>query len=165
MPGYDCLIIGHNDMNFPDYVQMLKSMGTDHANYRDLNLNFIDYKSKPFRALDILTQFYFQEKNNIKRPFHNFDLLWMTITYLGTYLSRKGFTFDYINLFQLEKDRLQEKLEKQDFLTVVITTSIYNFDQPILEVISFIKRYNDTAKIIVGGPYISKRYEWMEPAN
>ncbi|UCH96108.1 MAG: radical SAM protein, partial [Candidatus Aminicenantes bacterium] len=165
MRKYDCLIIGHNDMNFPDYVQMLKSMGTDHANYRDLNLNFIEYQGKPFRALDILTHFYFQDKNGINRPFHNFDLLWMTITYLGTYLSRRGFTFDYVNLFQLEKDRLKEKLEKQDFLTVVITTSIYNFDQPILEVISFIKRYNDTAKIIVGGPYISKRYEWMEPAE
>lgn len=157
----DCLIIGYNDMKFENYVKILKSMGTEHTDYRDLNLNFIEYNNKPYRAADILSYFYFQDKK-MDKPFHNSDLLWMTITYLGTYLSRRGCTFDYVNLFQLEKDRLKEKLEKNEYLTIAITTTIYNFDQPILEVISFIKKYNRKAKIIVGGPYISKRSERME---
>ncbi|MCU0287004.1 MAG: radical SAM protein, partial [Acidobacteria bacterium] len=85
--------------------------------------------------------------------------------YLGTYLSRRGFTFDYINLFQMEKDKLKEKLEKNKYLTIAVTTTIYNFDHPILEVISFIRKYDDKAKLIVGGPYISKRSESLEPEN
>ena len=40
----DCLIIGYNDGEFEREVQMLRSMGTDHPNYRDLNLNFIEYQ-------------------------------------------------------------------------------------------------------------------------
>jgi anaerobic magnesium-protoporphyrin IX monomethyl ester cyclase len=157
----DCLIVGYNDMKFENYVKILKSMGTEHTDYRDLNLNFIEYDNKPYRAADILTHFYFQDRKKDK-PFHNADVLWMAITYLGTYLTRRGCTFDYVNLFQLEKDRFKEKLEKNKYLTIAITSTIYNFDQPILEVISFIKRYNTTAKIIVGGPYISKRSERME---
>jgi radical SAM PhpK family P-methyltransferase len=159
---YDCLIIGYNDMNFSDYVKMLRSMGTGHSDYRDLNLNFIEYNGKPYRALDILTHFYFQDKKDVHKPFHNADLMWPVVPYLGTYLCRREFTFDYINLFQFEKERLKEKLEKNDYLTIAITTTIYNFDHPILEAISFIRQYNNKARLIVGGPFISKRSEWMD---
>lgn len=161
MRDYDCLIIGYNDISFADYMNMLKSMGTDHADYRDLNLNFIEYNNKPYRALDILTHFYCQE-NKEKPPFHNHDLLWMAVTYLGTYLSRRGFTFDFVNLFQQQKEQLRKKLQENNYLTIAVTTTIYTFDLPILEVVSFVRKYNKTAKIIVGGPYISKRSETME---
>jgi radical SAM PhpK family P-methyltransferase len=161
----DCLLIGNNDINFGDYVNMVRAMGEDHADYKDLNLNFIQYNNKPYRPLDILTHFYYENKQGPHRPFHNSDLLWIVVSYLGTYLAKRGFSFDYINLFHLQKERLREKLEETDFLTAVITTTNYTFDLPILEIISFIRKYNDTVKIIVGGPYISKRYERMDVEN
>lgn len=165
MSDYDCLIIGYNDFVFEEYEKILRSMGTDHADYRDLNLNFIWYDGKPYRAADILTHFHFRDKKGPYTPFHNAENLWMVVAYLGTYLSRRGFTFDYINLFQLEKDKLREKLEKNNYLTAVITTTIYNFEHPIMEAMAFIREYSDTARIIVGGPFISKRFERMEPEN
>lgn len=165
MRDCDCLIIGNNDIAFEDYLKMTRSMGEDHADYRDLNLNYIVYKDKPYRALDILNHFYFQDKKGIYRPFSYTDLLWIVVAYLGTYLSKRGFTFDYINLFHFEKDQLIEKLKETNFLTVAITTTNYVFDLPILEIISFIRQYTDTPKIIVGGPYISKRAERMDVEN
>lgn len=165
MSEYDCLIIGYNDFVFEEYVKILKAMGTEHADYRDLDLNFIEYNGKPYRALDILTYFYYQDKKTPYKSFHNSEVLWMVIAYLGTYLSKRGFTFDYINLFQMEKDKLKEKLEKNKYLTIAITTTIYNFEHPILEVISFIRKYVNNTKLIVGGPYISKRSERLEPEN
>ena len=164
MPNYDCLIIGHNEIKFEEYVKMLRSMGEEHADYRDLSLNYIEYKGKPYRILDILDYFYYQDrdKNEDYKPFHNHDLLCMVIAYLGTYISRRGFTFDYVNMFQLEKDRLREKLETNKILTVVVPTTIYTFDLPILEIVSFVRSCSDTVKIIVGGPYIAKRVQRMD---
>lgn len=153
----DCLIIGFNDSDFGDYVQMVKSMGTDSGAYRDLNMAFIEYEGKPYRSMDILNRFYAEGKTIPPKRFHNADFLWPVVTYLGSYLAQRGFTFDYVNLFHLEKDKLREKLEKNDILTIAITTTLYVSPHPVLEIVSFIRQYNDTAKILVGGPYINNQ--------
>jgi anaerobic magnesium-protoporphyrin IX monomethyl ester cyclase len=158
----DCLIIGYNDENFDEYEKMLRAMGTEHPDYRDLNINCIQYNGQSYRALDILDYFYHEGRQDSYRRFHNADLLWNVILYLGTYLHRRGFSFDYINLFQMEKDKLREKLVRDEILTVVITTTVYTMVNPIYEAITFIRQYNTSAKIIVGGPFISKQAERMD---
>lgn len=162
----DCLIIGYNETNFEEDVRRMKSMGTNSISYKDFSLGYINHEKKPYRALDILTHFYYENNTNEdRRVFHNADVLWQCIMYLGTYLNKNGMSFDYINLFHLEKDKLREKLEKENIRTIAITTTIYVSVHPILEVISFIKKYNKTAKIIVGGPYISKQCEEVDVAT
>jgi len=153
----DCLVIGFNDSNFEEYEEMVRSMGSESGAYRDLSLAFINYEGKPRRSMDILNHFYFQHRgdSDVVKPFHNADFLWPVVTYLGTYLARRGYSFDYVNLFHLEKEKLRAKLEKEDILTIAITTTLYVSPYPILEIISFIKQYNKTAKILVGGPFMS----------
>lgn len=153
----DCLIIGFSDSSFEDYVEMVQSMGTNSGSYKDLSLAFARLGGKPYRSMDILNHFYSQDKPGDRKPFHNADFLWPVITYLSTYLSKRGFSYDYVNLFHLEKDRLKEKLLNDDILTIAITTTLYVSPHPILEIIAFIRKYNDKAKIIVGGPYISNQ--------
>jgi anaerobic magnesium-protoporphyrin IX monomethyl ester cyclase len=152
----DCLVIGFNDSNFEEYEDMVRSMGTESGAYRDLGLAFINYEGKPQRSMDILNHFYFQSKGEaVVKPLHNADFLWPVVTYLGTYLARRGYSFDYVNLFHLEKEKLREKLEQEDILTIAITTTLYVSPYPILEIISFIRQYNKTARILVGGPFMS----------
>src|SRR2546429_3210442 len=135
----DCLIIGFNDSDFSEYVHMVGSMGKDSGAYRDLDLAFITYDGKPQRSMDILNHFYAQGLGGPHKPFSNVDFLWPVVTYLGSYLQQRGLSFDYVNLFHLEKDRLKEKLIKNDILTIAITTTLYVSPQPILEIISFIR--------------------------
>ena len=75
----DCLIIGFNDSDFPDYVRMVESMGRDQGAYRDLALAFIEDGGKPYRALDALSLL----QGPGGRPYQNTDFLWPTITYSG----------------------------------------------------------------------------------
>ncbi|HXQ69073.1 MAG TPA: PhpK family radical SAM P-methyltransferase [Pyrinomonadaceae bacterium] len=163
----DCLIVGYNDGCLEDEIRSLRAMGVDHPNYRDLSLNLIEYEGRPYRAMDIFNRFYYEGRapTNSDKTWHNADVLWIVILYLGTYLSKRGFTFDYINLFQLQRDELKEKLRNNEYLTTVITTTIYNFDTPIIEAVNFVREHNSKTKIIVGGPYIAKRSETMEPAD
>lgn len=153
----DCLIIGFNDSDFASYVEMVESMGKDSGAYRDLDLALIEYQGRPQRSMDVLNHFYSQTKSGVHKPFHNADFLWPVVTYLGSYLHQRGLSFDYVNLFHLEKEKLKEKLLKNDVLTIAITTTLYVSPHPILEIVSFIRQYNDTAKILVGGPYISNQ--------
>jgi anaerobic magnesium-protoporphyrin IX monomethyl ester cyclase len=151
----DCLIIGFNDSDFTSFVEMVKSMGVDSGAYRDLNLAFIEYNGKPQRSMDMLSRFYFEGKGEPENRFHNADFLWPVVTYLGSYLTQRGYTFDYVNLPHIEKGRLVEKLRRNDILTIAITTTLYVSVHPILELIKIIRENNTTAKIVVGGPYIS----------
>jgi anaerobic magnesium-protoporphyrin IX monomethyl ester cyclase len=163
----DCLIIGYNDGQFGKEVEMMRAMGVDHPDYRDLNLNFIEYQGKPYRAMDILDHFYYEGRpsENGRRKFHNTEVLWMVVMYLGTYLARRGFSFDYVNLFQLEKDELREKLRTNKYRTALVTTTIYNYDSPILEAVEFVREHSPETQIVVGGPYIAKRSESMQESE
>jgi len=132
-------------------------MGNNSGAYKDLQLAIIHYQGKPYRATDILNYFYWEERGREGKSFHNADFLWPVITYLGTYLHRRGIEFDYVNLFHLEKEKLKEKLLSENILTIAITTTLYVSPDPIFEIVSFIRQYNQTAKIIVGGPFISNQ--------
>ena len=160
----DCLIIGYNDGQFAHEVEMMRSMGADHPDYRDLSLNFIQYQGQPYRAMDILDHFHYESRPPVdrRRKFHNTEVLWMVVMYLGSYLARRGFSFDYVNLFQFQKDELREKLRTGKYLTAVVTTTIYNYDTPILEVVNFVREHSPETQIVVGGPYVAKRSESME---
>jgi len=149
--------MGFNDYSFEEYTKTVKAMGERSGAYKDLRLAFINFNGRPYRSLDILNHFFYEKRGGSRQPFHNADFLWPVITYLGSYLSKRGMTFDYVNLFHLEKEKLREKLLNEDILTIAITTTLYVSPHPILEIISFIRKYNQTAKIIVGGPYIANQ--------
>lgn len=149
----DCFIIGYNDFDFGSHVNSVRDMGARSGAYRDLNLAFVTYKNKPYRSMDLLNMFH-SELDASVRPYSNVDFLWPVITYLYTFLTRRGFSVDYINLFQSEKARLIEGLTSGNIRTVAITTTLYVWMLPILEIVDLIRKYSNTVKIIIGGPYI-----------
>jgi anaerobic magnesium-protoporphyrin IX monomethyl ester cyclase len=158
----DCLFIGFNDVSFSSQVEAVRSMtGIDSGIYRDMRLAFIEENGVPRRALELMTDHYYAG-HVPERPFHNMDFLFPTLVYLGTYLHRRGLTFETINLFQPEKERLRHLLKEKNPLTVAITTTLYVTAQPILEMIPFIRQHAPAATIIVGGPFINNQAAAMD---
>lgn len=157
----DCVIVGYNDYDFPSYVRMTRAMGVDSGAYRDLDLAFVHYQDRPMRSMDVLSHFYHQGREEPRRPFSNVDFTWPVVLYLGTYLHRRGFSFDFVNLFQLEKQKLQDLLATEDVLTVAITTTLYVTAHAILEIVAFVKQHNETARIVIGGPYVDNQAKVM----
>jgi len=154
----DCLIVGNNDSNFAEYLEMVRSMGTESGAYQDLFLAFMNYQDHPYRALDIMTRFHYEGREHKDyRPFHNMDFLWATVSYLGSYIAKRGYSFDYINAFQLEKEKFREKLLSDDLLSIAVTTTLYVVPQPVLEVVEFVRKYNKKVKIIIGGPHVQNQ--------
>lgn len=155
----DCLFIGHNEMRFEEYEKFIRRMGTKSPAYRDLNLNFVKYKGKPYSAQEIFNLFRYGEGSPIKED--KYGLLSLgnnfssAISYLGTYVHRRGFTFDFVNSFQNEKQVLIEKLQNEEIRAIAIPTTLYVSVFPIIEIMSLVKKYNKTAKVIMGGPFVS----------
>jgi len=162
----DCFFIGYNEMEFSSYEEEIRKMGVHSGAYRDLNLSFITYNDKPYCAPEIFNLFYYKENRSNTapslKPLSMCETFSYTIAYLGTYLHRRGLTFDYVNSFRDDKEELARKLSKENIRTIAITTTFYISAFPILEIIDFIRKYNQTAKIILGGPFIITQFRAMD---
>lgn len=159
----DCLILGFYDYSFSDYAATLKAMGTDSGAWRDLALAFVEYEGKPLRALELLTRFHYEGRPKPERPFHNADFLWPVAAYLTSYLRRRGYEADYVNLPHFERDMLREKLEA-GAKSVAITTTLYVSPDPILDLVEMVREYDESVRVIVGGPYIANNARTMDHA-
>jgi radical SAM PhpK family P-methyltransferase len=84
------------------------------------------------------------------------------VAYLGTFLNKNGLSFDYVNSFQSGKEELAEKLRQENILTIAIITTLYVAVFPILEIVDFIRTYNRTAKIVIGGPFVSTQARMLK---
>src|SRR5687767_9114602 len=157
----DCLIIGFNDVEFSSYVDDVRMMGEDSGPFRDLRLAYIEMDGKPMRALDVLSRLRKPDPGGHRPFFHNADFLWPVVMCLGTFLSRRGFSFDYVNLFHLEKEKVAAKLA-QGVRSVAITTTLYVSPQPIIEIVGFVRRHDPDVPIVVGGPYVSNQTASMD---
>jgi radical SAM PhpK family P-methyltransferase len=157
----DCLLIGHNESDFASYVHWVRGMGETSGAHRDLNLALLELDGRPMHALDVLNRL--SPLPAAGRPLRHTDFLWPTITYLGTFLHRRGFRVDYVNEFRFEQARLREKLRRDDILAIGITTTLYVSAAPVIEIIAFLREHNRTAKIVVGGPYVANLAAYSDP--
>lgn len=163
----DCFFIGHNEIPFEQYEKNIKIMGSQSGAYRDLTLNFIMYNNKPYSASDIFNIFKgykncSQHSSGKFKALTSNTIFSTAIAYLGTYLNKRGYRFDYVNSFQEEKDELAQKLAVENIMAIGIITTYYISPLPIIEIMEFIRKYNKTAKIIVGGPFVSTKCRSLE---
>lgn len=168
----DCFFIGHNEMDFAEYEKEVRKMGIHSGAYRDLELNFIRYNDKSYSAADVFNLFYLSSTEGAnshsrdgRRPFNLGETFGAAIAYLGTYLNRRGLSFDYVNSFRDHKEELTMKLQQENIRTIAIITTLYVSVFPVLEIMEFIKKYNRTARVIIGGPFVSTQFRTMEAAS
>ena len=154
----DCLIIGFNDFDFKKTVDMIRGNDPTSGGYRDINLAFLNINERPHHAMDVLNHVNGWDPHT----YHNSDFVWPVVLCLGSYLAKNGFNFDYVNLFQQERENLRDKLEKGGIRTVAITTTLYVVPQPIIEIVQFIRAHNKDVQIIIGGPFISSQAAMLD---
>jgi Fe-S oxidoreductase len=149
----DCLIIGPKEVGIIERERLDRMEGTESGQYRRMGMEFIRYKNVVYSIPSIFDKLC--KDNSLDIPTMDWSEIFSgAIACLGSYLHKRGYSIDYVNSFNQEKNQLAEKLKDDDILTIAITTTFYISIYPISEIIHFIRRYNKTAKIIVGGPFI-----------
>jgi radical SAM PhpK family P-methyltransferase len=153
------MIIGYNDVDFQGYVSSVKAMGETSGAYRDLNLAFVTSNGRHHTIMDLLNLFRPEAEGE---PYSNTSFLWPAITYLSTYLRSRGLSVDYVNSFQRDKEALRNALKAGTVLSVAITTTLYVWSYPIIEIVEMIRAANPATKIIIGGPYIDNQSRLLD---
>lgn len=149
----DCLTIGYNDPPFTEYERLIRRYGEDSEAYRDLKFSFVEVDDRKLNYVDLLNTVV-KSAGHSTATFASGEIPNLAAVYLTNYLRRRGFSSEYVNLFQLEKDRLAALLD-DDPLCVAITTTFYVVNFPVTEMVEFIRRRNDQVTIVVGGPLVA----------
>lgn len=160
----DCLLIGHNEVPFEAYEKQVLAMGEKSGAYRDLSKSILYYNGKAHSITDIINHVSRIGIEKDVKPFNMLETQSNSIGYLGSYLHRRGRSFDYVNSFQDEKEQLRKLLIQCEVKSIAIITTLYVSVFPILEIMDFIKNHNDSAKVIIGGPFVSTQVRTQDPA-
>ena len=155
----DCVVIGYNEIPFQRYETFLRNYGEDSEAYRDLKFSFVEVEGRKLDYLGLLNHVVElanpdQQQANSDDDFKSGDIPNLAAVYLTNYLRKRNYSAEYINLFQFEKEDLVEYL-KRDPHCVAITTTFYVVNQPVNEMVEFIREHNPKTKIVVGGPLVS----------
>lgn len=156
---YDCIIIGYNEIPFEKYEAFLRTYSDEAEAYRDLKFSFIDLGDKKLDYIGLLN--HILKKNAAGDQglgdggkFKSGEIPNLAAIYLSNFLEHRRYRVTYINLFQHEKDKLLDYLAR-DPVCIAITTTFYVLNQPVNEIVEFVREHNDKVKIIVGGPLIA----------
>lgn len=147
----DCIIIGYNESPFEEYVSTLASYGEDSEAYRDLKTSFVELDGRPLQYTQLM-DIVFED------TFVSGEIPNLAAIYLSNYLMKRGLEVEYINLFQREKASLARMLQEDNPVCVAITTTFYVVNLPVTEIVQFIRKYNKTVPIIVGGVLVSNHH-------
>lgn len=159
----DCLLIGHNQVLFDEYESAVRRMGVDSGAYRDFAINTIQARGRHWNPASIFNELCIQNADGPVEPIRGVEVFSAAIAYLGTFLHKHGFTFDYVNSFQDEKELLAAKLTTQRIRAVAVITTLYVTAQPIDEIIAFVRSHNEEALILVGGPFVTTAVRNLTP--
>jgi radical SAM PhpK family P-methyltransferase len=154
----DCVLIGYNDIPFNRYESFLRKYGEGSEAYRDLKFSFVELDGEKLDYIALLNYAYRLANQDGRLPstdvFKSGDIPNLAAVYLTNFLKKRDFQVKYINLFQHEKEELAEYLAEEP-LCVAITTTFYVINQPVNELVEFIREQNSRVKIVVGGPLIA----------
>ncbi|MCP5047450.1 MAG: radical SAM protein [bacterium] len=148
----DCILVGYNDVDFDGFASAQKSVEQRAGGYHEIKTNSLFLKGKRRTYMDVLNHYISQATN---KPSHLnvFKAPSLGACYLANFLEQRNFKTELINFFNSGQEKLKTLLS-QSPRSVAITTTFYVDNSPIIEIVNFIRKYNSTVKIIIGGPHI-----------
>ncbi|MCI0486638.1 MAG: PhpK family radical SAM P-methyltransferase [Blastocatellia bacterium] len=148
----DCIIIGHNDLDFRLVEDDLKKTDNYCGAYKDLKANSVNLRGERMTYMNLLNRT-LKTATGKEPNLHMGTLPHLGAIVLKNFLDKRRFATEIINSFNFDRDRLADLLASSP-RAVAITTTLYVENTPIIEIVDFIRRHNPETKIIVGGPHI-----------
>jgi len=159
----DCIVVGYNDIDFAQQLKAQKLGEKYSGGYRSSKINSLIYHGERITYTNLLNQVIAQA-TGVNPDLNVFKLPNLAVCYLKSYLSRRGLNIEIVNFFNSEKERFIELL-KQSPNAVALTTTFYVDDEPIIELVDFIRQHCPETKIIVGGPHIFNLHTHHNPST
>ncbi len=160
----DCVVVGHNDVDFAMVERTLEKTRNHSAAYLDLQANSVPYQGQRTTYMSLFNHAV-TEATGRDQDLHECDLPHLGTAYLASFLMRRGFSVEKINFFNKEKDAFKDILESVSTRMVAITTTLYVEHTPIKQVVDFVRAHSPETKIVVGGPHVYNLCETQAPES
>jgi len=148
----DCIVIGHNDVDFAAFSESQKQFAKVSAGYNECLTNSVNIGGQRHTYTELLNQVLDRARGG-KHTLNPFLVPSLAVAYLVNFLCQRGVRAEGVNFFNTEKQQIEELLGRKP-ACVAITTTYYVDDDPIREIVNFVRRLNSETQIIVGGPRI-----------
>lgn len=148
----DCVIIGHNDMDFRAVQEEMKKIQKFSAAYTDLKANSVPFHGERITYMSLLNRM-LEEATGRDHCLQACELPNLGAAYLKSFLRKRDFNVEIVNSFNYDQERLKKLLANSPN-AVAITTTLYVDYSPIVEIVKFVRQHNALTKIIVGGPHV-----------
>ncbi|RKD31348.1 radical SAM protein [Lacrimispora algidixylanolytica] len=151
--GLDFVIVGYNQIPMNDILEGLEVTQNLSGAYNHMAGQSVVFSNRRYSYSDLIKE---SISNAIGRPCE-FDIWNMPICavhYLVSILRKSGLSVEGVNSFNNDKTKLIEILKKSP-RAIGISTSYYIDNDPIKEIVEFIRDYDKDVIIIAGGAYIA----------
>lgn len=148
----DCIVIGFNETDFDTFARGQRQFAHVSAGYSELKTNSVLVDGRRLTYMELLNIVLARATG---RPWdlNAFRLPSLGVAYLVSFLRRRGADVEFVNFFTAERERLADLLSRRP-RAVAVTTTYYVSDEPIREVVEFVRQHDSDVKIVVGGPRI-----------
>jgi len=148
----DCVVIGFNETDFDTFARGQRQFAHVSGSYSELKTNSVLIDGRRRTYMELLNMVLARATG---RPWdlNAFGLPSLGVAYLVSYLRRRGADVEFVNFFNWGRERLVELLSHRP-RAVAITTTYYVSDDPIREVVDFVRQHDPAVRIVVGGPRI-----------
>jgi radical SAM PhpK family P-methyltransferase len=150
--GLECVVLGYNDVDIDTLAKRLQPTRAHSGALRNFETNTIPIDGRRVPYMTLLNQA-ITEGTGVDPRLHVAELPNLAVSYLTSYLRRKGYGVEYINFFNFERERLARLLTDEPGV-VAITTTFYVENGPVSELVRFVRERSPKTKIVVGGPHI-----------
>jgi radical SAM PhpK family P-methyltransferase len=151
----DCIIIGYNDPPFQAVAAKQKEMENHSGAYHEIKTNSIIRRGERISYMEFLNDI-LQQATGEESRLNVFEAPSLGVCYLTSFLKQSGFNVDFVNFFNSGRAKLKDLLRTSP-RSVAITTTFYIEDDPLIEIVGFVRRHCPQTRIIVGGPHIYNR--------
>lgn len=151
-PILDCILVGHNEGNYQEYVRRQKQADVFSGAYREVKTNSILFNGERVTYMDLLNHGITRATGR-QSKLTSFGPTNLASCYLKNFLTRCGLSAEIVNSFQPEKSHFADLLSEPHRL-VAITSTFYVEPTPVKEIVSFVRAHSPESRIIVGGPFV-----------
>lgn len=152
MAALDALILGFFEKDFAAMAARLKLFSDRSGAYHELTTNSLLVNGARRTYIDVLNRLGTEAQGGqfYLNPFEQPNL---GVAYLASFLTRRGLDVEIVNFVNSGLNRLSALLSTGP-RTVVVTTTYYVTEEPVTDIVKYIRSVNPDVIVIVGGPRV-----------
>jgi radical SAM PhpK family P-methyltransferase len=161
LPRLDCVIIGYNQTDPQLHETRAQATRKSSGAHRMTQFDMMRYQGQNRSYMDVFNRLA-SARCGHDRGLNVYNLPALGVSYLQSFLARRGFNVAIVNFFSGERDKLADLLSTSP-LSVAITTTFYVSNEPVAEIVRFVRDHAPATRVIVGGPRIYNIFADNEP--